>query len=141
MVPVYVVGELTVPVDERRPEELTGHDGVDPVGDPGPVLGHHVERVRVPPRHQQAQRQGGRIVDEPVRRVVFLRVVLRDPRQPPGMRNSARPDSRDSDSFARLSGCHGGESRANAPALVCQANNSSREASTTLECTMPMTRP
>ena len=52
----------------------------------------------------------------------------------------ARPSLSEAASLTSRIGCHGGESRVNAPGLVCQAKTSPIGASTTLEYSSPMIR-
>jgi hypothetical protein len=55
----------------------------------------------------------------------------------PGSASVARPSLSEVASLTNRMGCHGGESRPNAPGRVCQANTSSIGASTTLENSSP----
>ncbi len=82
-----VVGELAMPVDERGPQRRTGHRGVDLVAHAGATAGRIGELVGVPPPADDAGRQGSRPrrrqhVDEAVRRVEAVPIVLGDPAQP-----------------------------------------------------------
>ena len=84
-----VVGELAMPVDERGPQRRTGHRGVDLVAHRGATAGRLGELVGVPPPADHAGRQGprpgrGQHVDEAVRRVETVPIVLGDPAQPAG---------------------------------------------------------
>ena len=85
-----VVGQLAMPVDERRPQRRTGNRGVDLVAHPVPPPGASENSWVC--RHQPITRGGGiaarrrQRVDEPVRRVEAVPIVLGDPAQPPGSR-------------------------------------------------------
>ena len=90
-----VVGELTVPVDERRAQGRCGHRRVDAVVHPRPV-GRLAELVRVCPAPDDAwgPRPGalrGEHVDEAVRRVETRRIVRSHPAQPTGQAEHRPP--------------------------------------------------
>ena len=94
-----VVGELAVPVDERRSQRGAGHGRLDPVVHPGPrqpSFGDVLEVVGVPPSGHQARRKRRKPVrrqhvDEAARRVVTGRIVLRHPAQPTGQPEDRLP--------------------------------------------------
>ena len=84
-----VVGQLAMPVDERRPQGRAGNRGVDLVAHPRAAAGSVEEFVGVPPpadgpRRQRSRPRRRQHVDEPVRRVEPVAIVLGDPAQPAG---------------------------------------------------------
>ena len=82
-----VVGELSMPVDERGPQHRRRHRGVDLVAHPRATPAGLGELVGVPPPADHPGRQGsgpvrGQHVDEAVGRVETVPIVLGHPAQP-----------------------------------------------------------
>ena len=84
-----IVGQLAMPVDERRTQGGGGHRRIDAVVNPGGSRPLGAEFVCVTPPSDDPGRPGShavrrQFVDEPVRRVVGRAVVLRHPQQARG---------------------------------------------------------